>query len=233
MFDVVANEDGSFELSAVSQPTAPFSVMTPTLPASVEGDAGNTVSFSVTAAPTDAGSASSTIDVNTDIPMGQADTISLAVEGLPAGVTPTPATLDLGAVAVQTTSQGQTITLSNCGASALTIADTVITGDQAPDFTIVQSPTSTTIDANASASWLVVMNAQTVGEKDATFEIDYDSGSATVPLTGVAFDPNAAGSDGGGGTDKSSYYACSAGRGAALWPIGLALLALRRRRKSR
>ncbi len=31
--------------------------------------------------------------------------------------------------------------------------------------------------------------------------------------------------------DKSSYYACSTGRGAALWPVGVALLALRRRRR--
>ncbi len=30
------------------------------------------------------------------------------------------------------------------------------------------------IEANALASWLIVMNAQTTaGEKDATFEIDY------------------------------------------------------------
>ena len=42
------------------------------------------------------------------------------------------------------------------------------------------------IDANASASWLVVMNAQTVGEKDATFEVDYDGGSATIALTAVS-----------------------------------------------
>ncbi|HEY1817429.1 MAG TPA: choice-of-anchor D domain-containing protein [Kofleriaceae bacterium] len=232
MFDVVADEDGAFQLTAVSQPAAPFAVTTPTLPAAVQGDAANTVSFSVTAAPTDVGSATSTIDVNTDIPMGQADTISLAVQGLPPGVTPTPAMLDLGTVAVQTTSQGQAITLSNCGASAVTIADAMITGDQAPDFTIVQSPTSTMVAANASATWLVVMNAQTVGEKDATFEIDYDGGSATVPITAVAYDPNAVdGSD--GGTDKSSYYACSTGHATSLWPIGLALLALRRRRNRR
>jgi hypothetical protein len=229
MFDLVADEAGAFQLTAVSQPTAPFAVTTPTLPASVQGAAANTVSFSVTAAPTDVGSATSTIDVDTDIPMGQADTISLAVEGLPPGVTPTPAMVDLGTVAVQTTSLGQAITLSNCGASAVTIADAIITGDQAADFTIVQSPTSTMVAANASATWLVVMNAQTVGEKDAMFEIDYDGGSAIVPLTAVAYDPSAVdGSD--GGSDKSSYYACSTGHGASLWPIGLALLALRRRR---
>ena len=50
----------------------------------------------MTAAPSDEGSATSTIDVTTDIPMGQADTISLAVEGLQAGSRATPAMVDLG-----------------------------------------------------------------------------------------------------------------------------------------
>ncbi len=114
----------------------------------------------------------------------------------------------------------------------MTIADAIITGDQAPDFTIVQSPTSMQIDANQSASWLVVMNAQTPGEKDATFEVDYAGGSATIALTGEAYDPNAVGGGSDtGGTDKSSYYACSTGRGVAFWPVAFAVLALRRRRK--
>lgn len=232
-FSLVGNSDGPFKLTAVSSPDMPFAVATPTLPASVDGDAGNVVMFTVTAAPTDAGSASSTIGVTTDIPNGTPDMITLAVTALPAGASATPATLDLGPVVVQTTTLGQTVSLSNCGNSSINVTGTEITGDDATDFSIVQNPASTQVDAEGSATWLLVMNAQTPGTKNATFEIDYDSGSAFVALTGEPFDPTGSGSGaaGSGTDDKSSYYACSTGHAVALWPIALALLALRRRRR--
>jgi hypothetical protein len=237
MFSLLANSDGPFELTAVSMPDAPFSVVTPMLPASVQGDAANTVTFSVTATPADVGSAASSIMVTTDIPNGTPDTITLTVVGLPTGVSATPPTVDLGEVAIQTTSLGQQVDLSNCGSAEITIADTMIYGDDAGDFSIVQQPTSMTVAPNSTVSWLVVMNAQSIGSGsdgsvDATFEIDYSGGSSTVALVGEPYDPNAgSGSDGGSTSDKSSYYACSTGRGAALWPIALALVALRRRRR--
>jgi hypothetical protein len=231
MFSLVANSDGPFMLTAVSTPDAPFTVTTPMLPASLQGDAANQVTFSVSATPTDAGSAASSVQITTDIPNGMPDTIALTAIGLPIGVTATPPTVDLGNVAIQTTSLGQEVDVSNCSSDSITISGTEIYGSDADDFSIVQQPTSMTVAANATASWLVVMNAQTPGDLSATFEIDYAGGSATVALVGEPYDPNAGSGDGGSTSDKSSYYACSTGHGAALWPIALALVALRRRRR--
>jgi hypothetical protein len=215
----------------VSSPDAPFTVATPTLPASLEGDAANQVTFSVTAMPTDIGSAASSLQITTDIPNGTPDTIALTVVGLPTGITATPPTLDLGEVQIQTTSLGQAVSLSNCSSDPITISGTEIYGSDAADFSIVQQPTSMTVAANATASWLVVMNAQTPGDVSATFEVDYSGGSATVALVGEPYDPSAGSGSDGTSSDKSSYYACNTGRGVALWPIALALVALRRRRR--
>jgi len=233
MFSLVANSDGPFKLTAVSTPDMPFAVTTPTLPASVDGNAGNLVTFTVTAAPTGAGSASSTIGVTTDIPNGTTDMIDLTITALPPGASATPATLDLGPVVVQTTTLGQTVSLSNCGDTPITVTGTEVTGDDAADFSVVQNPASTQVDAEGNVSWLLVMNAQTPGTKTATFEIDYAGGSAFVALTGEPFDPSGSGSGsaGSGSDDKSSYYACNTGHAVAVWPVGLALLALRRRRR--
>jgi MYXO-CTERM domain-containing protein len=233
MFSLVATAAGPFQLTAVSTPDDPFSVTTPTLPASVQGNAGNTVTFSATVAPTTAGSATSTFGVTTDIPNGTPDSIALTVIGLPSGVSATPPMVDLGEVAIQTTSLGQEIDLSNCGDAAITIAGATIYGSDAYNtdaFSIVSQPPSMMVAANTTVSWLVVMNSQLPGQLAATFEVDYSGGSATVALVGEPYDPS--GSDTGtSSSDKSSYYACSTGRGAALWPIALALVALRRRRR--
>ena len=228
-FDLIANAAGPFQLTALSTPDAPFTLAPPTLPAAVQGNAGNTVTFGVTAAPTDAGDASSTVTVTTDIPNSQPDTIALAVTGLPAGVSATPATVDIGPAPVSTTTLAQPIYVTNCGTDPVDVSDALITGQDASAFAIVSDPPSTQIDAEATATWLVVMNSATPGTKMATFEVDYTGGSTTVALAGEPFVP---GGTLGGGSDKSSYYACSTGRPAALWPIALAVLALRRRARS-
>ncbi len=231
MFSLVANSDGPFMLTAVSTPDAPFTVTTPTLPASLQGDAANQVTFSVTAMPVDIGSAASSVQITTDIPNGTPDTIALTVVGLPTGVTATPPTLDLGEVPIQTTSLGQEVDLSNCSSDPITISATEIYGSDADAFSIVQQPTTMTIGSDSTVSWLVVMNAQTPGDVSATFEVDYSGGSATVALVGEPYDPSAGSDSGSSSGDKSSYYACSTGRGVALWPIAIALVALRRRRR--
>ncbi len=55
MFSLLANAAAPFNLTSVSTPDAPFSIMTPALPAAVKGNAGNTVTFSVTVTATDVG----------------------------------------------------------------------------------------------------------------------------------------------------------------------------------
>jgi MYXO-CTERM domain-containing protein len=60
----------------------------------------------------------------------------------------------------------------------------------------------------------------------ATLVIDQDVDSTSIDLVG-----NATGDGGGGNVDSGTYYDCSAGRPGAAWPLGIALLAMRRRRR--
>ncbi|HEY1559177.1 MAG TPA: choice-of-anchor D domain-containing protein [Kofleriaceae bacterium] len=232
-FGLIANADGPFQLTALSAPDMPFTVQAPSLPASVQGDAGNTVNFMVTAAPTDATESTSSVMLTTDIPNGQPDTIALDVIGLPMGVSATPPTVDVGPSPVATTTLAQPVNLTNCGTDSVTITSAEITGDDASSFAIVSNPSSMQVDSAATATWLVVMNSQTPGTKQATFEIDYAGGTTSVALSGEPFMPGAGSDSGSDVTEKSSYYACNTGRPAALWPLAaaLAVLVLRRRRR--
>jgi len=230
-FTVIGDADGSFVISALSTPDAPFTVTAPTLPASVAGDGANMVTFDVVAAPTAVGSVQSQVTVTTDIPGGTPDTIMLAVEALDAGVTPSPDSVYFGVAPVQTTTIGQQITLSNCSTTAVQTSNPRIVGTNASEFAIVSTPPQSQIPANGAASWLVVFEAQEVGNEAATFMVDYDGGTASVALTG-----DGAGSDAGSGTGpagEKSYYTCSAGHPASLWPIVFAIGFVVRRRRRR
>ena len=85
-----------------------------------------------------------------------------------------------------------------------------------------------------NATWLVVLQAHTTGPKEASFVVDYDGGTASIPLTGEGLG-DMQGSDAPGGGEKS-YYTCAAGGASTAWPlalIGLALTVRRRRSASR
>ncbi len=229
-FSIHANDLGSFEVNTISTPDAPFTVTAPPLPANVQGNPGNTVTFTVTASPTAAGHQVSTMVVDTDIPGGTPHMINLAVDGLDAGVSAIPASVDFGANPIQTTTIGQEVHLSNCSAAAITAMNARIEGPDAADFAIVQQPDNTMIDPTGNADWLVVLQAHTSGTKQASFVVDYDGGTVTVPLAGEGLG-NAPG-DGAGGGGEKSYYTCAAGGASSAWPlvlIGLALTVRRRR----
>lgn len=237
-FTALGTTDGDFALTAISVPAAPFALTAaPTLPASVRGSGANQVMFSVDVAPTEAGPLTSTMTVATDIPGGAPHDITLTATALTAGVTPTPSELDLGAKPLNETTLGQTITVTNCTAAAVTWTNARIEGADLTDFTIVNQPTSTSIDTASSADWLVVLTPHTGGSKTADFVVDYDGGSARVTLNGQGL-TDTPGTPGGTG-DIPSYYTCSAGGAGgaggavASGPLGLALvLVLRRRRRS-
>src|SRR6185295_16675154 len=91
------------------------------------------------------------------------------------------------------------------------------------DFTIVDQPTASTIALGSNASWLVVLQAHSQGPKQASFAVDYDGGSAMIPLTGEGVGATDGGGGGGGNDDdgdtpggRASYYACSTGKPSAL-----------------
>lgn len=224
-FTLMANEQGTFTLETVSDPGAPFAVTTPTLPIAVLGSGANQVQFQVNAAPVAEGITESTVTLGTDIPMATARTLALRVQGLPDGVTATPELLDLGSLPLDMTTIGQEAHLSNCGTAPITFSNPRIEGPSADEFAIVQQPSSPTIAPGTTASWLIILRAESVGPKLATFSVDHDGGTSSVPLEGEGL------GDTLGGPDRGSYYACSTGRASSLWPLALAALLLRRRRR--
>ena len=230
-FTLMANDQGAFSLASISDPGAPFGVVAPKLPVAVQGAGASQVHFQVTAAPSAPGMAAGDVVVHTDIPGGADHTLHLAVQGLPPGVTATPDAIDLGSNPVNTTTIGQEVHLSNCGSAPIGFRNARIEGGieggDALDFAIVQQPTAPMIAPAAHASWLIVLQAHTVGVKQAKFAVDFDGGTASVDLQGEGLGDHA---DSGGGR---SYYTCSAGGPAGLGPLGIALALLLSRRRRR
>ncbi|MEO8842694.1 MAG: choice-of-anchor D domain-containing protein [Kofleriaceae bacterium] len=233
MFNLIANDEGSFKLTAASAPEDPsFTLTPPTLPAVVQGSAANMVQFMISASPTAPGDVTSTISLDTDIPSATAHVLNLHALGLAAGVNGPPQ-VDLGGNPINQTSVGQHVEISNCTDTPVTISAVVLSGVDAGEFAIVDQPDSPTIDPFGSVRWLVVLQAHTEGDKTASFDATTDTGTmASVPLIGEGL---GSGGSGDGPTDgtKSSYYACSTGHPSSLWPIGFALGALLIRRRRR
>lgn len=232
-FTAIANAPGPFVITGVSMPDAPFTVGGIKTPAAVQGDGASNQTFAVTVAPTEAGHQTGTLTITTDIPGAAPHDVALSVDALPAGVTATPAMLDFGSAPLEATTLGQTVHVANCNAAAATWSNPRIEGTDASEFTIVAAPDTMQIASTASVNWLIVLTSHTVGSKEATFKVDADDGTTiSVALVGDGLGD----APGGGGDDtttpgKSSYYSCSAGGGMAAWPIGLAFLLLRRRRR--
>jgi hypothetical protein len=224
-FTLLGNGDGPFKLMSISAPDAPFAVTPPTLPVDVQGLGATMVSFDVSAAPVVAGLAQSKITLGTDIPGGVTHDITVDVEGLDPGVGATPVDLDLGSQPVDTTTIGQMATLTNCTPAGVTFSNPRIEGPDASEFAIVSQPPNLAVDANASATWLIVLTAHSRGLKSATFSVDYDGGTTSVALEGEGLAPP--------GPGRKSYYACNVGDASpfAVWPIAIALVTIFRRRR--
>ncbi len=225
-----ASDVGAFHVTDVSTPAAPFTRTMPsgeTLPYAVQGNhQGTDFAFDVAITAPAAMAYASSLTITTDIPGKPTFPISLMAQGLPAGISPTPAQLDFPPTPVNTTSSGQTVVLSNCGSAAIDVQSATIIGPDASEFAIAlpTDPTKT-LQMHESEMFALVMSPHSPGVKNATLVITYDSGSTSVPLDGNA------GVGGGSGKNRETYYACSAGRPGGWWPIALALLALRRRRR--
>ena len=231
-FSLIAADEGSFKLTSVTMPdaTAGFTLTAPTLPATVQGSAANTVKLMLAAAPAIEGDLNSSFVLTTDIPMATPHTINLHMLGLSAGVNGPPM-VDLGGNLINQTSLGQHVQISNCTDSPVTITSVNISGTDATDFAVVDQPMDLTIMPAQSIQWLVVLDPHSGGDKSAQFNAIYDGGTTVVPLIGEGLTDMLPGQD--AGSAKSSYYACNVGSPSALFPIGLALggLLVRRRRR--
>jgi len=230
-FSILANDEGSFQVTQVGGLVPPFTMAMPTLPANVQGSGANTVQFTVTASPTDAGMQTSELNLVTNIPNSAARTINLSVDALAAGVSPSPTSLDFGSTQPMTTTLGQMIHLSNCATAPAAFTNARIEGEHAGEFAIVLPPTETSVPANGNVTWVVVLSAQTPGLKYAEFVVDHDGGQTRVALNGEGLSEGVGGDD-PTTIDEMSYYSCSAGSSSRPWALLLVLgIVLRRRRR--
>lgn len=228
---IAANAEGGFRVTTVEPPAPPFTLTTPTLPATLQGAGANTQMLSITASPTEVGPIVSTLTVTTDIPDATPRALELNVTGLTAGVSATPVELDLGPSMVNVPTIGQMVSVTNCSTSPAELTNARLEGDNAADFAIVQAP-SLMLGANDTVSWLIIANPHSVGSKSATFSVDHAGGTASVLLNADGLgDP--IGTEPGTDDGRPSYYTCSAGTASATWPIALVLGAILVRRRRR
>jgi MYXO-CTERM domain-containing protein len=75
-------------------------------------------------------------------------------------------------------------------------------------------------------TFLLVMTPRANGPRSAQIVIEHSAGATTADLDGDGY-----GGEVEGTKDRETYYACSSTTGRAPWPLALALLALRRRRR--
>lgn len=226
-FTILANADAGFQVNAISEPDAPFTVTAPALPTGVTGNGGNQVEFEVTAAPAEAGVVTSLLAVTTDIPNATPREIRLSAIALAEGVAGTPEILDLGSQVVEITTIGQQVSVANCTATPISLANARIEGAGAASFAIVQQPPSAMLGASGVANWLIVFTPKAIGPTEAVFSVDHDGGTTSIMLVGEGLGEDVVGGGDGG---PPSYYSCSSNHPAALW-IGVAFLFVVRRKK--
>lgn len=218
--DIYAVLEGTFTVDSAST-DAPFAVVPQNpLPGSTGPNGTMQVRFDVSVMPDAAGPLAATVTVVTDAPTMTAYPVPVKVFGLPLGIAATPDQVAFPTVKVNTVSSAQTVTFSNCGTTSIQLLGAELQGAQASEF-IITKPIDAPIDVGASGSHDIDLQIEprSSGAKHAELVITYTGGTITVPLTGA------------GSLDRGSYYACSSGRDVELWPIGLALLAIARRRR--
>ncbi len=230
-----ANAAGTVELTAIDPPAAPFTLVKPAgmaFPLTLPGGhpAGGDVMLTATVTPTAPMQLASMATLHTNIPgaMGS-QPVMLSATALPPGIAATPARVDFGVVSDKLASApSETITLTNCGSGDLVVSGFHIDGPASNEFGVVNAasePVARTLAPRESEQILVAMTPRKVGAKTAQLVLEHRAGQTTVELDG-----SVTGAGGSGGGDKT-YYDCSVGRPGALWPIALALFALRRRRR--
>jgi probable HAF family extracellular repeat protein len=145
--------------------------------------AGASCSISLTFRPTASGTRAAAVSVSDNAP-GSPEHVALGGVGTTAELSPT--SLSFGTVAIGTTSPAKTVTLTNVGATALTISGIAMTGADAGDFAQTHN-CGTSLAAGASCSISVLFKPTASGARSAALTVtDNAAGSPQqVPLGGV------------------------------------------------
>jgi sugar lactone lactonase YvrE len=123
-----------------------------------------------------------------DNAIGSPQTVSLMANVIDPLATLSPTSLSFGTVKVNS-STTKSVTLSNPGSTALTIAKTAISGTNSADFTIGTSATAcgSSLNAGKSCTISVAFKPGAKGSRSATLTVTDNARTATqtVPLTGT------------------------------------------------
>lgn len=224
--EVYASEAGDIVLQNLTKPAAPFDAMTvEPLPKQLGGNhTGASATVRVTLAPTAPGDFKDAVALASDVPNKPRTEVQIHGVGLAGGIAATPDLVQFGTVMLGTTTSPKEVQLTNCGTSDLMFNTATIIGDQATEFTLLGSNPSRVLAPTESEVFMLIMQPETAGYKTAQLVLSHSAGTTTVNLDGT-------GDGATNGKDRETYYACSTGRGASLWPLALALVLLRRRRK--
>jgi hypothetical protein len=142
---------------------------------------------------------------------------------LPGGVAATPDAVHFGSVMPGSTTGIKEIQLTNCGTTDLMFNAAHIVGQDPVEFTLIGANPPRTLAPTESERFMVVMQPHSNGAKSAKLVLEHSGGMTTADLDGEGF--------GGSSKDRETYYGCASSRPSSWWPILLALLALRRRRR--
>jgi hypothetical protein len=222
--EVYASEAGDVVLMNLMKPTTPFdaSAVDP-LPRTLAGNhTGASATVRVTFAPKDAGDVKDAFALSSNVPNKPTTEVQLHGVALAGGIAATPDVVHFGTTSPGATTAIKEVQLTNCGTTDLMFNRATITGTDAAEFTLIGANPARTLMATESEVFMIVMQPETGGFKSAQLVIEHSAGSTIAELDGTA--------EGGTNKERETYYACSTGRGAALWPIAFALLLLRRRR---
>ena len=224
--EVYADEPGDVMLMSLTKPAAPFdAIAVDPLPRMLGGNhSGASVTVRAELDATTAGDFADAFALNSNVPNTPTSEVQLHATVLAGGIAATPDIVHFGTVMPPMTSSPKMVQLTNCGTGPLMFTGASITGVNAAEFTLIGSNPARTIPPTESEIFMVIMQPDNGGYKTARLVIGHDAGGTNVDLDGT-------GDGDGNNKERETYYACSTGHTTAWWPIALALLALRRRRR--
>jgi hypothetical protein len=185
----------SITIQSISISTPYFSVVTPSLPATIAS--GQNATIGVQFAPNAAGAFNATLTINSD---AANPVTNVSLSGTGTGTSPLPGQLSLnpnsqnfGSVVVGG-SQSQTVTLTNTGGASVNISQVGISGAA---FQLSGITTPLTLNASQSTTFTVTFGPQSSGSANGTVTItsNASNSSLTMGLSGTAIAAGALGSN--------------------------------------
>jgi hypothetical protein len=147
---------------------------------------GGSCQVAVAFAPTAAGALSGTLTFTNN---ASPTTQTVALNGTSSAISISPASLTFGSTVVGTTSNAQTVTVTNTGAAGISFSGFTATGDFAVDAASTTCSTATALAASANCTVGVTFTPTTTGARTGGLTIDSNAGSGTIPLSGTGTAP--------------------------------------------